>query len=238
MVILISGMERSASLWYCAWVCNREDIPSAAPGTPPILWVSLLAPGRWDRLLTGHYCGRQRSSPHRRLCRASNPDLSPRPKKYPNLLNMRSLPRMPTGAREPSLLSIVSPETIHSQATLTSVNSHDRGRAVAGSPAGGLGRLYNPPLGWRAVDPARIRLLSLPSARGLNVRERQACMLNKFCLVRKRGVEPLRVLPHRILNPARLPVPPLSRRLLICRPGSFCSLGYETCQDNEAWIGP
>jgi hypothetical protein len=29
--------------------------------------------------------------------------------------------------------------------------------------------------------------------------------------VRKRGVEPLRVLPHRILNPARLPIPPLSR---------------------------
>jgi hypothetical protein len=32
-----------------------------------------------------------------------------------------------------------------------------------------------------------------------------------FILVRKRGVEPLRVLPHRILNPARLPIPPLSR---------------------------
>jgi hypothetical protein len=34
----------------------------------------------------------------------------------------------------------------------------------------------------------------------------------KFCLVRKRGVEPLRVLPHRILNPARLPIPPLSHQ--------------------------
>src|SRR5205807_8930390 len=44
------------------------------------------------------------------------------------------------------------------------------------------------------------------------VRESRRCMLNKYYLVRKRGVEPLRVLPHRILNPARLPIPPLSRR--------------------------
>ena len=29
--------------------------------------------------------------------------------------------------------------------------------------------------------------------------------------MRKGGLEPPRVLPHRILNPARLPVPPLSR---------------------------
>ena len=29
--------------------------------------------------------------------------------------------------------------------------------------------------------------------------------------VRKGGLEPPRVLPHRILNPARLPIPPLSR---------------------------
>ena len=58
--------------------------------------------------------------------------------------------------------------------------------------------------------PRLAQLAQSAIARGLNVRERQACMLSKFCLVRKRGVEPLRVLPHRILNPARLPVPPLS----------------------------
>ena len=36
--------------------------------------------------------------------------------------------------------------------------------------------------------------------------------LRSFSGVRKGGLEPPRVLPHRILNPARLPVPPLSRR--------------------------
>ena len=31
--------------------------------------------------------------------------------------------------------------------------------------------------------------------------------------MRKGGLEPPRVLPHRILNPARLPIPPLSRKV-------------------------
>ncbi len=51
--------------------------------------------------------------------------------------------------------------------------------------------------------------------------------------VRKGGLEPPRVLPHRILNPARLPVPPLSRervRLLSTVPAgcnSPCGRGNE-----------
>jgi hypothetical protein len=36
--------------------------------------------------------------------------------------------------------------------------------------------------------------------------------------VRKGGLEPPRVLPHRILNPARLPIPPLSRDVTSDRP--------------------
>jgi hypothetical protein len=53
-------------------------------------------------------------------------------------------------------------------------------------------------------------------------------------LVRKGGIEPPRVLPHRILNPARLPIPPLSpvnQSPLSFHP--YVTWGSEDCQDNE-----
>lgn len=37
-------------------------------------------------------------------------------------------------------------------------------------------------------------------------------------MVRKGGLEPPRVLPHRILNPARLPIPPLARGVAMIVP--------------------
>ena len=48
-------------------------------------------------------------------------------------------------------------------------------------------------------------------------------------LVRKGGIEPPRLLPHRILSPARLPIPPLSRSKNRS-PSDFCNLGSVPCQ--------
>src|SRR6476659_8591420 len=50
-------------------------------------------------------------------------------------------------------------------------------------------------------------------------------------VVRKRGLEPPRVLPHWNLNPARLPIPPLSRGSLEKGEWDICSKAL--CQGRE-----
>ncbi len=43
------------------------------------------------------------------------------------------------------------------------------------------------------------------------------CTTRNLCLVPRAGIEPARSHPHRILNPARLPVPPPRQRIRIIR---------------------
>ena len=43
------------------------------------------------------------------------------------------------------------------------------------------------------------------------------CTTRNLCLVPRAGIEPARSHPHRILNPARLPVPPPRQRINIIR---------------------
>ena len=72
----------------------------------------------------------------------------------------------------------------------------------------GIARYFHAAIVGRG--PERGYTMILQTGRG-NIRETRLGMVIND-LVRKGGIEPPRVLSHRILNPARLPIPPLSRR--------------------------